>query len=677
MGSFLATYRKLQVKIGEPVNVLGYVRDHRDDGRERVARTIRRSILVYLYREEKVVEGPTLRSAQRVLKEILADEGVREAMRERAAHKRGSPEKAEREVEKDFREIAARMNSTLLAALDVIVDKVIVKRLFSSVETRGLERVAECAKRHPIVLVPTHRSYFDFVLVSLLFYDSYLVPPHIAARDNMAFGPFGLIFRMAGAFYLRRSFDDPLYKQVFRAYLAYLVREGFPQEFFIEGGRSRTGKSLVPRLGMLSWEVDAFLECSRKDLFFVPIAITYERLVEESGMVGELEGEKKTNESTLALFRARKFLQSRFGSVHMNFGEPISLADALGERRERFERQVRGEVTRLAPDETPEALELLSEHIAEEKRQFIADLGHRIVEQLNWSVVANTTSVLSAVLMGSSHRGLLRPVLSERAQQLTELLRLQDTGITSALRADQSDWSDSVAFMLKSDLVKSVEDSHGEIIYFEESRRRALDIYRNSIVHYLAVPSFLARQLLRGASQKELREDLEFWLDALYSEFFVPRSEATAASAGVFLQHFEVEGWITRSDDYLCAMPEGMDVLRCLSAQTAGVIESYEVACRVVLEEIGPEAALSKKEFLERASAGFRRAALLGLASSSEAANDTTFGNALELLMSRGILESSREPRKSGPPEVRYARGEQWDALDELQERLAAAVEPG
>ncbi len=159
------------------------------------------------------------------------------------------------------------------------------------------------------MLVPSHRSYFDFLILSWLFYQNYLVPPHIAARENMAFGPFGYLFRNMGAFFLRKSFDDPLYKEVFRAYVAYLVRQGFTQEFFIEGGRSRTGKTLAPRLGMLSWDVDAFLESDRRDLFLVPIAVTYERLVEESGMVDELDGGEKTEESMLGLLRARKYLQ--------------------------------------------------------------------------------------------------------------------------------------------------------------------------------------------------------------------------------------------------------------------------------------------------------------------------------------------------------------------------------
>jgi hypothetical protein len=92
-----------------------------------------------------------------------------------------------------------------------------------------------------------------------------------------------------------------------------------------------------------------------------------------------------------------------------------------------------------------------------------------------------------------------------------------------------------------------------------------------------------------------------------------------------------------------------------------------------VFEEAGE---FTKKEFLAKAAAGFERASLLGLAGRSEAANDTTFGNALELLRARGILESTREPRKAGPPEVRYSPGEHWDALGELQERLASAISP-
>ncbi len=703
VASFLATYRSLAVKIGEPIDLTGYIASHRSDGQSRVARTVRRSILIYLYREEKVVVGPTLQSPQQVLKEILADKGVRAAMRERAGRKRGSPEKAERDVEKMVREIAARMNSTLLALLATAVGA-IIRRLFSTIETRGLDKVAEYAKRHPLVLVPTHRSYFDFLIVSILFYDNYLVPPHIAARDNMGFGPFGPIFRMAGAFYLRKSFDDPLYKQVFRAYVAYLVREGFTQEFFIEGGRSRTGKTLAPRLGMLTWDVDAFLECAQRDLFFVPIAITYERLVEESGMVDELEGGEKSKESTLGLLRARKYLQRRFGSVHVNFAEPVSLTDALGERRKRFERVVRGEVARLLPDGSPEEVAALAERIEEEKREFIEDLAHGLVERINWSIVSNATSIVSAVLMGQPSRGVLRTELVERAGQIVELLRIQGALMTSALRADRDDFADSIAFMLRADLIKTAEDldptatelradldrapclradliegdgrgrPSGEIIYYEESHRRALDLYRNSVVHFLATPSFLARDVLRGATEKELRENLLAWQDLFYQEYFVPRDDPAVASAELFLDHFAAQGWTERRAGQVVATPEGEAILTCLAAQTRGLIEVYESVCRVVLDLSEP---VTRKQLLAQAERSYANAQLLGEARHTEAASATTFGNVLDLLVRRGILVTLRVPRKAGAPELRYAPGENGAELIPLQERLASTLVAG
>src|SRR5262249_44317440 len=146
-----------------------------------------------------------------------------------------------------------------------------------------------------------------------------------------------------GAFFIRRTFaDNDLYKAVFRHYLAYLIREGYTQEFFIEGGRSRTGKILTPKLGMLSAIVDAFLRGVRRDLYLVPVSITYERLVEEEAYKRELLGAAKEKENLLALLRARSVLRTNYGKAFVNFAEPISLAEALGPLRERL---------RGAPDE--------------------------------------------------------------------------------------------------------------------------------------------------------------------------------------------------------------------------------------------------------------------------------------------------------------------------------------
>jgi glycerol-3-phosphate O-acyltransferase len=560
-----------------------------------------------------------------------------------------------------FFEIAANMNSTFLAAIAALTGWVF-RRMFASIDVEGLDAVADHAKRHPIVLVPSHRSYFDFLILSWLFYTNFLVPPHIYARDNMAFGPFGFLFRRVGAFFARASFDDPLYKEVFRAYVAYLVREGFTQEFFIEGGRSRTGKSMAPRMGMLSWDVDAFLESSRRDLLLVPVAITYERLVEESSMVDELGGGAKTRESMLGLVRARKYLQSRFGSAHLCFGEPISLADELGDRRELF-------ASRASDSGASDAHR-------EEKRAFVDRLGHRIVERINWTVVANATSVAASVIMGFPHRGLRRDQLVAHMRDVVSLLRLQDVGMTGALQSDSGDFQESISFLLKSDLLKSTPDPGGEILYFDESRRRALDIYRNTIVHFLAGPSFMARLLLVGTTQKELGEATSFWQELLYQEYFTPQDESPGDVLEAFLLHFQQMGWIalhgvseTGAAVQWLVTAEGEPFLRCLEAQTRGVLEAYRSLIAVVLH--AEEQGLKKKDLCKQASEHLQHAHLLGEAERSEAANDTTFGNALDLLERRGMLLRGEAAGAGRSRDVIYQVPQEREALAALERRLA------
>jgi len=651
--SFLTTYRGLFVKVGEPVDLRAFVEERRVEGAQAVARKVRRSILMYLYREEKVVEGPTLEPRHKVQEAVIGDPRVQAAIRERSLERGRTPERARAEAERMVREIAASMNSTFLAILNAVVTAV-MRRLFASIEASGLEKVAEYAKRHPIVLVPSHRSYFDFVILSTMFYGNHLVPPHVAARDNMAFGPFGFLWRRAGAFFMRRSFDDPLYKEVFRAYVGYLIHAGFTQEFFIEGGRSRTGKTMAPRLGMLTWNVEAFLDGTRRDLFFVPIAITYERLVEEGAMVGELEGARKRNESIMGLVRARKFLQRRFGSVFVNFGEPISLADALGERRARLAAAAEGD---------------------SEKRAFIEGLGNRIAERINWAAVPNATSVAACALLGEQSRGMFRRDLVARMQEIVDLLRLQDVSLTPALARDEGEFADSVASLLRSDLIRTANDPRGEILYFEESRRRALDLYRNAIVHFFAAPSFLARRLLIGASREELRRELATWIDLFYWEFFAPRGEVVAAHFDAFLDHFERLGRIEPCDGQLRITEKGSPYFRFLAEQTRGVVEVYYATFAAVLGTDGP---ITVKGLQKAAREQFERFDLLGEVARPEAANPVTFANAVDCLVRLRMLERAPgDPGRERSRDVAYVRGEAFDDLPAMRERLATALAAG
>jgi glycerol-3-phosphate O-acyltransferase len=206
--SFLTTYRGLHVKVLDPIDVAAEATSRQEQGPALLAPWLRRRVLAALYREERVVEGPVLQPRHRVQQIVLRQTVVRNAIRERARERGSSPERERVEAERMFREIAANMNSTFLALLDWVVGAV-THRLFVDIEQSGIEKVAEYARSHPVVLVPSHRPYFDFIIISLMFYGQHLIPPHIAARENMGFGPFGFLWRRAGAFFLRSSFDDP------------------------------------------------------------------------------------------------------------------------------------------------------------------------------------------------------------------------------------------------------------------------------------------------------------------------------------------------------------------------------------------------------------------------------------------------------------------------------------
>ncbi len=645
VSSFLLAYRSLAIKVGEAIVLSDFARKRPDADVPAVSRQLRRNILQFLQREERVVEGPNLRPRHKVRDAVMGDPNVVAAI-QALADRHGSVEAARAQAEKMFREIAANMNPTTLAILAAAVGW-IFKKLFAGVEVRGLDRMAELAKRTPVVMVPSHRSYFDFLLLSWLLYQNYVIPPHIAARENMAFGPFGLLFRGVGAFFLRKSFDDELYKAVFRGYVSYLVHEGFPQEFFIEGGRSRTGKSLAPRMGMLNWNIQGFVDSGRRELYFVPVAITYERLVEEGAMVSEASGEAKQEESMLGLMRAGRLLRRRFGAVFINFGEPVSLARELAGRRELFE----GEET-------------------EERREFTERLGNDLVERINWSMVANTTSVAACALLGEQRRGLYRAELLGRMREIVELLRMQDVQLTPALERDEPDFSESIEFLLRSGLISREDEAGKEILYYDESQWRALDVYRNVLLHYVAAPSWMARELLSGTTRTALHEDLGFWLELFYEELFAPQALLRAAHFDGFLDHFVAIGAVERDGDRLRPTASGRAALSFLAEQTRGLVEGY-LAVLAAIDEI--EGDIGGKDLEKSIEGHVRRLQLVGEMRRPEAWNPVGLPAMLALLQSRGWV--TRVPGEGR--EKRYAPGPAAAEIPGLRAKLAGALAAG
>ena len=210
----------------------------------------------------------------------------------------------------------------MLRFVDICV-ALIFNRIYDGiiVDQRGLARVAEASRKGPVVFVPCHRSHVDYLALSHTLWRYSLVPPHIAAGINLSFFPMGYIFRRSGAFFMRRTFrGNPLYAAVFKHYIFELLKMGVNTEFFIEGTRTRTGKLLMPKYGMVKMIVEAWQSGACEDVQFVPVSIDYERIIEASSYQRELAGAEKKKEDLGALLKTTGVLRSKFGDSISNLG---------------------------------------------------------------------------------------------------------------------------------------------------------------------------------------------------------------------------------------------------------------------------------------------------------------------------------------------------------------------
>jgi glycerol-3-phosphate O-acyltransferase len=633
------------ITVGKHVDLREFVERYRDEGAERIVRRLARALQIFLHREERVVLGPTL-LPKRVVCDIVVDEPeVRDAVAQ-VARESGKPEeRVRRTAEKDFHEMAASFHGSYFTFLAFVFNR-LWRRMFKGLETPGLEKVIDCVKLHPVVLVPCHRSHFDYLILSYIFHINHLSPPHIAAGNNLSFWPLGPLFRGGGAYFIRRSFgDDPVYKAVFRSYLKFLIREGYTQEFFIEGGRSRSGKLLTPKLGMLSAIVNAFVEGARRDLYLVPVSIHYGRVVEEQAYSRELGGGEKEKESLSALLRARSVLRQTYGAVVVSFADPISLNEALGDNRERL---------RQATDE-----------VEEEKRRFTQKLAFRILREINDVTVAGSTAVSATVLLGSPRAAWRYSEFLPMAQQLVHLLRHRSVDFTAALERNQRDFLESLSFLEYSGLVRRVEG--GQVIEVPAEKRVNLDFYKNNTIHFFLVPALLLQVLRGGVRGAAVCDAVRWWLDLYRWEFPLPEGGELAGEIETLLGFLRAEGALAGADGET-PQPENR-MVRALSK----VLDNFHEAYWVTVQAIGRLGAdgTSEKAFRNAVRKGYEIALMLGDVCKPEGNSTTTVNNALSRYAEMQLIEL--QPTGKGR-DRRVVRGARFDDLAALEDRLRAAL---
>lgn len=299
-------------------------------------------------------------------------------------------------------EMAHNLRGGAIRGLAFFLMKVL-KQLYQRiyVNEEGIEKVRSLIHEYPILLMPTHRSYMDFLLMSYVFYHYDLPLPVIAAAmDFMGMKFFGWLLRNCGAFYIRRSFgDDQLYWAVFTEYVQTQICNGdSPIEFYVEGTRSRTSKTYTPKFGMLSAALEPYFKSQIPDIMVIPVSVSYDRVLEESLYAYELLGVPKPKESTSGLLKARKILEEDFGNVHIYFGEPVSIRKFSDGRVDRSKHS-------LAPRY------IVS--LTQEEQDLIRMLGHHVVMVHQHNMVISPWAMVAAVLMQSQQGVTVRELVRE------------------------------------------------------------------------------------------------------------------------------------------------------------------------------------------------------------------------------------------------------------------------
>jgi glycerol-3-phosphate O-acyltransferase len=656
IAQFLANYRHVTLRAGEPVDVGAFLARESGDATpdDVLVRRLTYLLLRRLERERKAVLGPAQKPADRLRTEVVRSPKLQKIIHDMAGE--GAAERtviAQRAMAM-VREMEAAPDMNAVAAMDTAFLRV-AERMYSAMEVdlEGIERLRAAAREGSLVLLPSHKSHVDYMVLSHIFFKHHLQLPLIAAGDNLSFFPLGPLFRRAGAFFIRRSFHgDRLYAAVVDAYIRRLLKDGWPLEFFLEGGRSRTGKLLAPKLGILSIVVDAALGVPEKKVFFCPISIGYERLVEEKSFIFELSGGEKQKEDVKGLLSAVDAMVGRYGRLSVQFGEVMTLDEVLAE----FD----GPSSERAPRGREELPGKLS---PARRRALVTRLAYRVMNEINRVTAVTPGSLVATALLTHQKRGLPHEDLVEGCERLAKMLHRFGARFSSPLVHPTG-----AGLIRREAIQEALElfvraghvDAHlpgvplgertgarvgeGAIYVVAPEARLSLDLSKNLVVHFFVPRATVATALLAATSPtiaiQSLRERVQA-LSRLFKYEFQFRADAPFDK--IFDEEIATmiaDGEIARVGEVIVpAGDEGRAQVGLYASILRSFVEGYRVAARGLAQLLrGP---LGTKELTKRAITVGERMFLAGEISRREAVSRMVLENAYAAFADQGYVHRS------------------------------------
>ncbi|MDD9969088.1 MAG: 1-acyl-sn-glycerol-3-phosphate acyltransferase, partial [Myxococcales bacterium] len=641
LGQFLANYRNVELKAGAPLDLKAFLQSQAGTQDEVLVRRIIYTMLRRLERERRAVTGPAHSPPDRVRQKVLRSPKLQKVISRMAGENPDSRVALTRQALKTLRQMQATPDPATTRAVGMLLDR-LFNRVYAGVDvdTAGLDEVRELSKEGTLVLLPSHKSHVDYLLVSYLLDKYGLGLPLIAAGDNLSFFPAGPVARRGGAFFIRRSFSgDKLYAATAEAYIRRLLRDGHTLEVFLEGGRSRTGKLLKPQLGLLNTIVDAALALQRRPVHFIPISIGYERIIEARAFERELSGADKEPEDASSLLRSTTLLRHKYGRINVQFGTSINI------------RQLRQELGASGSGAVAPA----------KRRALVNRIANRTMDEIN-RVTAVTPGALTALaLLSDRRRSVARPQLLTRCERLFSVLQQVGARATpgcldgnrlnraAVLEATQM-FVDGKLLEIHRPADQALEPgqnalSDPDCVYrVPEDRRLQLDATKNHIVHFFVERGFAAVTILMDPAgvPVNVARDRILQLVGLFKHEF--RYRAGRAPEDIFDEMLQVmvdSGDLALTEGFIRpgAGREGWDGetwLRTYRATVRNFLEGYRATARGLLHLLrGP---LTEKDLVKRTLTTARRMYLRGDLVVSESVNGSIVENAIAAFREEGYV---------------------------------------
>ncbi|MBT3830011.1 MAG: glycerol-3-phosphate 1-O-acyltransferase PlsB [Gammaproteobacteria bacterium] len=487
------------VQFGAPVALDELMSSESEQPRQ--VRKLLRLLRVNFNNQRQAIIGPDLSHRRTLLNNILASDEVRGAIDREARTNDVTFLSVEKKAMAYAQEIASDQSYRVIRFFDVLLTR-LWNKLYSGIEVNHIDTVKQMAQSHEIVYTPCHRSHIDYLLMSYVLYNNGLAPPHIAAGKNLNLPFIGPLLRRAGAFFMRRSFQgDGLYREVFDEYLHQVFTRGFSVEYFIEGGRSRTGRTLPPRTGMLRMTVNSFHKDSSKPIVFMPVYFGYERVLESSTYMAELSGKDKQSESVFDILGIFRSLKRQFGQVTVNFGEPLPLQEFMDKQLPGWQ-----QLTEIPPVQLSKTCLRLAENL---------------VTRINESVAVKPTNLVAVALLSTARQNIDEQYLLDQIELLLTIARKCGPSRCSITNATSKEILEQAIEICG---LSRTEHPFGTIVSASPEQSISLTYNANNVVHVYALPSLVAR-FVRTETRTD-RNALAEFVKPLYpflkSEMFLP-----------------------------------------------------------------------------------------------------------------------------------------------------------